>query len=254
MKKILLTLILIFLSLFLFGCNEVIDLTDTENEYIAEYAAGLILKYGGYNKDFYSDSDKEETITTTQEITTEDSDVITEEVTTENDNILDNEGTMDSNNTTESAEDDSEVVDANQFDIAELISNKDFSIKYIEYHILQEYPSYDNDGVFLVIDAPPGYKLLILKFRITNLTREEQSLNLYEKDIKYSITINDNKSAKAMLTILMDDLYTYSGDIPVDGSFDAVLLFQVSDEIANKINSASLNIKYNDDEATLIIK
>ena len=63
------------------------------------------------------------------------------------------------------------------------------------------------------MQAPEGYKLLVLKFEVENKTNEDQAVDLYNKDVNYNIVVDNSRTTKQMLTILADDLYTYDKTI-----------------------------------------
>ncbi len=278
MRRIKLLCSIVILSLFAVGCTKTIELTDEESKLVAEYAAELLLKYdrnndSKYYNDEYSDRDPYATTefpTTeapvTEEPTTEAP--VVEEPTTEasTQTAVDGEGTESSggdleqegvvNSNVNSTEDVSGIVaDADKnYDLATFIEENNVSIKYDYYMVLDEYPSYDRDGVFITIEAPQGYKLLVLKFKIENKTNEDQYIDLYSKDIEYKIIVDDSKSAKSMLTILMDDLYTYEGTIAGSMYNEAVLLFQISDDIALNIKDLKLKTIYNGNDVIISLQ
>ncbi len=272
MKRINLLCGIVILSLFTVGCAKTIELTDEESKLVAEYAAELLLKYDRNNDSkYYNDeySDKDPFATTeyvTTEVTTEiNSETTTEAVTTdENDNSSQNttegkddlqqEGVIDSNvNTTETVS--GVVADKDSdYDLASFIRLDNVSIKYQYYMVLDEYPSYDKDGMYVTIEAPSGYKLLVLKFKIENKTNENQYLDLYSSDVEYKIIVDNSKSAKNMLTILMDDLYTYEGNIEGSMYTETVLLFQVSEDIAANIQDLKLKAIYDGEEVVISLQ
>lgn len=284
MKKIRLICSIVILSLFAFGCTKTIKLTDEESKLVAEYAAELLLKYdrnndSKYYNDEYSDIDPFATteattteaatdeVPVTEEVTTEASqeDATTEEATTqvgqgEDDDLGDNgqdleaEGVVNSNVST--TEDVSGIVaDADKtFDLAAFVGQENVYIKYDYYMVLDEYPSYDREGVFITIEAPSGYKLVVLKFKIENKTNEDQYIDLYSKDVEYRIIVDDSKSAKQMLTILMDDLYTYEGTVFASMYNEAVLLFQVSEDIALNMEDLKLKATYNGQDVIISLQ
>lgn len=240
MKKKLLFGCMIILSLFSVGCAKTIELTDEENYMIAEYAAELLLKYDRNSDLKYYDAEYTDVATPMEpEQTTEE--VTTEAATTEEE-ITDVQTTE-----TVANEEDVSGVEADadsSFDIAEFVGEDKISISYAYYMILDNYPSYDQDGVFIEIGAPAGYKLLVVKFDVENNTNDNQYIDMYSKDIEYNIIVNNKKSAKQMLTILMDDLYTYQTTIDASMREETVLLFQVSESIADQINDLKLRVSY----------
>ncbi len=291
MKRIILLAAVCCLLLGLCGCDKVKDLSDEENYLIAEYAAEMLLKYNRkyhmkYDPDAVAETELSTGITeytTTEEITTEEpttEEITTEEVTTEavtektstEEKSSEEKSTEEKNTsagkTTEGDERDGNKVtpvapdtettsgvvadQPKDFDIAGIIGEENVSVKYSYYILADSYPSYDQDGVYIEIQAPSGHKLLVLKFAIENKTNDEQDIDFYSRDIGYNIIINNSKSAKQMLTILMDDLYTYQKKIEASDRDEAVLLFSVSDTIASSLEDIKLRVSNkNGDEATL---
>lgn len=272
MKKLLGICTLMILSLFAVGCTKSIDLTEEENYMVAEYAAELLIKYGTKIdlKYYYDGEDTTEELTTTEVVTeetttegpttTEESvtEAATTEVTTE---LVDNtteepEAGDGSNNQTtpiigiENISGVEANVDKN-FNIGEFLGEKNLSVKYSYYMLLDRYPSYDQDGVYIEIEAPKGYKLLVVKFNVENTVNEPHEVDLYNKDVVYRIIVDKSKAARQMLTVLMDDLYTYQKTMEPSMFEENVLLFQISDDIAQNMSDLKLQIKYEDKEAVM---
>ena len=258
MKRFFVLCSIMVLSLFLSGCEKTIELTDEENYLIAEYAAELLLKYDrNIDLKYFDESTayvpeieepeitEEPTTEATTETTTEKSE---EQVTTEDSN--------EESITTEIdvKEDISQVIPAKDFDLAKFVGVENVSVKYSHYMILDSYPSYDQDGMYIEIEAPDGYKLLVIKFDMENLTGTSQDVDLYNKDIDYHIIINDSKMAKQMLTILMDDLYTYQGVLDGDMRQENVLLFQLSESVAESIDNLKLKVTYDAQEQIISLQ
>ena len=270
------------LMLALSGCGKVIELTDSENHLVAEYAAELLLKYDHNIDDKYYSAESVKEVTTAEASTTE---TVTTETTTQETQTTEEKpaatssdaSTEDKSKTTtkegkdsdkdsgkkpytseaqggqmEDVEDAGKASQDKNFDIASLAGDINASVKYSYYMLLDQYPSLDKDGVAITIEAPSGYKLLVLKFNLENKTNEEQYIDLYSKELEYKVIVNDDKAAKQMLTILMDDLYTYQANVEANMFQEVVLLFQVSDSVAEDINSLKLSVTDNTGKSTII--
>ena len=267
MKKLLGICTLMILSLFAVGCTKSIDLTEEENYMVAEYAAELLIKYGTKIdlKYYYDGEDTTEELTTTEEVTEEITtteegvtEVTTTEATTEAvDNTTQETEAGDSSNNESTpiiGIENISGIEANvdkNFNIGEFLGEENLSVKYSYYMILDRYPSYDQDGVYIEIEAPKGYKLLVVKFNVENTVNESHEVDLYNKDIVYRIIVDKSKAARQMLTVLMDDLYTYQKTMEPSMFEENVLLFQISDEIAQNMSDLKLQIKYEDKEAVM---
>ena len=238
------------------GCGQVIDLTDEENHLIAEYAAELLLKYDRnydtrYNPDELEDTT--ETMTETDATTEATTEVVTttEAATTEQDAPADGQTTQAQPVTDEAVKEDIGATVDSDFDIAAFVGESRISVRYAYYMVVDSYPSYDQDGMYIEVQAPEGYKLLVLKFEVENKTNEDQAVDLYNKDVNYNIVVDNSRTTKQMLTILADDLYTYDKTIQASSREEAVILYTVSDSVANKWTDLKLQIKYGGTSAVL---
>lgn len=238
------------------GCGQVIDLTDEENHLIAEYAAELLLKYDRnydtrYNPDELEDTT--ETMTETDATTEATTEVVTttEAATTEQDAPADGQTTQAQPVTDEAVKEDIGATVDSDFDIAAFVGESRISVRYAYYMVVDSYPSYDQDGMYIEVQAPEGYKLLVLKFEVENKTNEDQAVDLYNKDVNYNIVVDNSRTTKQMLTILADDLYTYDKTIQASIREETVLLYTVSDSVANKWTDLKLQVKYGGTSAVL---
>lgn len=238
------------------GCGQVIDLTDEENHLIAEYAAELLLKYDRNYDTRYNPDELEnttETMTETDATTEATTEVVTttEAATTEQDAPADGQTTQAQPVTDEAVKEDIGATVDSDFDIAAFVGESRISVRYAYYMVVDSYPSYDQDGMYIEVQAPEGYKLLVLKFEVENKTNEDQAVDLYNKDVNYNIVVDNSRTTKQMLTILADDLYTYDKTIQASSREEAVLLYTVSDSVANKWTDLKLQIKYGGTSAVL---
>ena len=238
------------------GCGQVIDLTDEENHLIAEYAAELLLKYDRnydtrYNPDELEDTT--ETMTETDATTEATTEVVTttEAATTEQDAPADGQTTQAQPVTDEAVKEDIGATVDSDFDIAAFVGESRISVRYAYYMVVDSYPSYDQDGMYIEVQAPEGYKLLVLKFEVENKTNEDQAVDLYNKDVNYNIVVDNSRTTKQMLTILADDLYTYDKTIQASSREETVLLYTVSESVANKWTDLKLQVKYGGTSAVL---
>lgn len=256
-KKIFLSGMMVLFTIALTGCG--IDLTDEQNRVIAEYAADLLLKYDAdyqerYGNDYDAASEDGEDMTT-EAFTTED---LTTETMTEDTTEASEADTGSDDG--EAAEEDSTVpnedsgISNDTVDIAEIVGISGASIVYNSCMFLDQYPSLDSDGTFIYLEAEEGYKLVVLKFDIANASDMAVEVDLLNSDISYQLVMNDTKTAKPMLTILMDDLGTFSNTVPADSEQSAVLIFQMSDSSIKQIESLNLRVLYHSEEHVIHIQ
>lgn len=251
MKKLLFVGLAAILAVSSMGCTKTIELTDDENYMIAEYAAELLLKYDkNINLKYYDETVNVHTVT---DATATDPDEITttEAAVSEEAAVDATEEDFDESVTEWTDVSGIRSDETSDFDIAGFAGIDTVSIRYAYYMILDKYPSYDQDGIYMEIMAPEGYKLLVLKFDVENKTNYEQTIDMYDKELEYKIIVNDSKRAGQMLTILIDDLYTYQMVLSGSMREEAVLLFQVSESVADKISDLKLQVTY-DGESRVI--
>lgn len=251
MKKTWRLLAVLAVSCVLTGCGS--ELTDVQNRMIAEYAADLLLKYdANYQNRLLEDSEITTEATTEEKVTEEHTTEATEERSTENGDVSTQEPEV---STTEN--DKIEILDsenANDSDIAELVGIEGVSIKYSSCMFVDKYPSRDQDGAFIYLDADEGYKLVVVEFDITNVTSQDVTVDMLNTEIDYKLLMNGTKAAKPMLTILMDDLGTLECVVPAGDEQSAVLIFQMSDDMVDKINTLQIQVTYEEKEQTIHIK
>jgi hypothetical protein len=245
------------------GCG--IDLTDEQNRVIAEYAADLLLKYDRAYQGRYEDTNTSTDDTDVEEVTeTTTSEELTEETTTEEPTTEAlTESTTEENTETEvdstedsDTEDDTipPSVSDNVTDIAEIVGIQGMSIVYNKCMFLDRYPSLDQDGTFIYLDADPGYKLVVVKFDIINQSSQPIKVDLLNTDIAYRLVMNQTKAASPMLTILMDDLGTFNNTVPANSEQSAVLVFQMSDSCVEQIERLDIKVTYAQEEYVISVQ
>ncbi|MBO5087470.1 MAG: hypothetical protein J6C01_02250 [Lachnospiraceae bacterium] len=259
-KKKLLLFVFSFCTIFLVGCEKVVDLTDEETQLIAEYAAELLLKYDinyedrlddGYQKaEELSSEELEkfingETVTevaTVTEATTET--VATEASTTESSTEKENATSADDSED-DVVTSDGEVAVGTESNIARIVGIEGADITFKQYSIVDKYPATDAQGEFIYLEASEGYQLLVLQFDVVNKTDSLLPISLIDSELDYRIVCNGSKAAKPMLTILMDDLGTLETNVEPNASQEAVLVFQVSDGMQQELQTMDLHVTYN---------
>ena len=244
-KKRLMFCMLLSSTLFLVGCNSVKDLTDEETRLIAEYAGDLLLKYdlnytdrvdeGNKAADAMAEASTEEL---SAEVATEEQEA-TEENTTEM-------GKDVSGRIEQDTSEDSEATVGTLQDIAQIAGVDGVSITYSNYIITSQYPEGDGESDFINLEASEGYELLVVRFNVTNVSEDIVNVSLMDKGLDYRIVCNGSKAANPMLTILMNDLGTLDTSVNPGETQEAVLIFQISEDMKNQLESIKLYVNYND--------
>lgn len=252
MKRIGCLLVTVIMMLGLTGCGR--ELSTEENRIIAEYAAELLLKYDrNYQSKYLDEEDTTEFIQESQtgDVSTE---ATTEKVTTEEASEEEKKPDTEAPEAGREEENIPPSDDGSVQDIAAIVGLEGISIVYNRCMFLDRYPSMDQDGAFIYLEADKGYKLVVVKFDMINTTSEDRQVDLLNSTLDYRLVLNESRAAKPMLTILMDDLGTFSAVVPADSEQSAVLVFQMSDTMIDKIEQLDIRVTYQNEEHTIPIQ
>lgn len=196
------------------GCGSGIELTDEENNMVAEYMAATLLRYDlQYEKEliYTADIEEEEEFIPVEQIGEEEP---TDDTQTSEEISADTEGEM------------TEVSASHT--IADIFNTKKYEVTYVG---MKEYASYSEEGNdYFIVEAPAGSKLAVFQFEISNISSEEVSLDLASEGIAYALSIEGTSVEKPLLTALTGDLQYYSETIPAGESKTAVIVFAVNED------------------------
>lgn len=123
------------------------------------------------------------------------------------------------------------------------------SVSYQDYELCDYYP-HDEEGSYLSVQAVSGKKLLVLHFSIINGSGEEKSVDLLSGDTAYWITVNGDAPRRALGTMLLDDMTTYSDTVPGGSNAEVVLIV----EIEENTEPVSVSLKLKNDSKTHTIQ
>lgn len=239
------------------GCGNVIaDLSEEQSEQISEYAAAVLLSYDeGYHSRLLDEeemakAEEEEAIVKARaEAAAKIAETYAqEESKTDNQNDAENEA----GNT------DASVQTEESVDLAQFLELTGFEVQYAGASIEDSYPttisSEDGqaaDSVFFSMKATAGNKLLVLKFNVQNVSEQDQVLDLLSKKIYFYVESDQFGKKGTMVTMLEDDLSAYNGNVPAGSSVEGVLVAEISEEEAANIGGLVLDVKYNEDTASI---
>lgn len=241
-KKLVLSVIVLCTCIVTSGCTQVIDLTEDETRLVAEYAADLLLSYDrGYNDRLKEGEEEHLEEASTQEDAQ--SETTTEVVTEEEESTQGSES-----QTTEVT-----IVQGTSQDIAEIAGVQGTSITYKDYEIVDQYPTGDNANEAVQVDAPEGSRLLVVHFVVKAVSDQPVDVSLMDQPIDYKLLCNDTLAAKPMLTILTNDLTTLETTATPGQDSDAVLIFQISKDMVDQLNTMQLHVTFNSEENVITI-
>lgn len=194
------------------GCYDPLPLTDREMDIVAEYAAGVLVKYGTDSKEILLNKREQEreallTVTPTPKPTqrpdlslpTPTPDAGSKDVTPKPTKDPDKENTPTATPVPDNTE-------ATMKDLTKLLAKDDFSFKYTGYSVTA---LYQGEGEMFAA-ASEGKKLIVLEFSITNTADSKKTLSMNKgasKDFIFSLRAG-SVSVKPTLTLLKEDFYT----------------------------------------------
>lgn len=228
-KRIILTLTAAIMVLGLVGCgeNQIPELTDEQTQMLGEFTAFTLMRYDANHRSRLVDY--------TLLMTTPDPEQTPEPVPTKE------PGGMD-------PVDDTPVIGANgqpgssgSSNIEETLKLPEgVSVTFLDHALYNSYPEGDT---YFAMTATEGKKLLVLNFSISNVSGQDQAIDLLHIAAEFRITVNGDYTRRALLTGLESDLSTFEGTVSAGESRIAVLVIEVDGSVAENITSISVNIK-----------
>lgn len=213
MKRLILSFILIVL-LSLSGCIQELRTKEEESDAIAEYMAGLLLKYNNYDRALIPVNDFEDSFDDSSS-------------DKRNDKKDKSDNTNASSSSDKASEDKGQNAEA--VTLTDLFGQKNFDITYSGFKLTEFYPE-DYDDTYISLEAGEGKQLLVIKFKIKNITKKTERLNLGETVIKYRLNIDGMSIDKPWFTVLENDLQYFDMNIKGEATAEAVLVYQISKE------------------------
>jgi hypothetical protein len=217
-------------------------LSETEEELVAEYAAGVLMRYVGDKKGGFGNLKPTPIpiVAPPEEY---------EPVAEASDAGDDEQDPMDDNSTDDSMFD-SDTEDASAFSsdgisnagsgIAEAIGVEGFVISYTGYETAGVYPEAGDDPLSFSMQATEGRKLLVVHLDVKNNAPEDRECDVLDCNVKFRVVINDSTRVNEQMTILLNDLKSFREEIGAGQSVDTVLVFEIDSDLADQISSLSL--------------
>lgn len=237
------------LMVTLTGCIQENRLPDQKADIIAEYMAGLVLKYNSYDSsllpmNMLEEEKTEEVVEEANELTnasdqSEEANTATEQASQNEDNTA-----KSNESTTKPSEEPEEQLQ--NYTLSEVIGMKEFAIDYSEYELTDTYS--END--YFSITARKGYQLLIATFTVKNQSKEKAIFNLNKREIKYQLDVNSGTIFKPLLTYSDRDIQYINMPFEKEETKNVVLIF----EIPQKTELSDLNLIVSSDDKSGSIK
>lgn len=228
-----------------------VDLTESEQKVIAEYAAGLLLKYdknySGAIKSIEEDVEEDNGLQVIGEPETNEQ--INEDAPTD-DNANVNGPEFSEELTAQEPGNQVEESIYSDMTIAEAIGLDGFDVIYKSYETYNIYPPEESDDLVFSLEAAPGMELLVLTFGITNNTPDRLLCDVLDSDTSFRLIINGSERVQGQKTMLLNDLCSYYEEVEGYGMAESVLVFEVAQGTSSTIDSLDLVIKSGNESTT----
>lgn len=225
---------------------------EAQNKIIAEYAAGVLMKYNAGTNSRVLEGQKllvEEKKEDAKKLQEEKRQQLFEEYEKEK-TKSDEASSQEDSNSAVSGGEVSKVAYIN--DMAAAMENSSFSITYSGYEITNSYK--EDDGIIsFSVDAKEGKMLIVSKFLVTNTGAQEEELNLLAAAPEFKAKLS-GKVVKAEQTMLLNDLSMYKEVLKSAETKEAVILFEVPQETTVQLGNMELIVKINDKESRMLLE
>lgn len=243
-------------AVLLTGCvDSMPELTAEQSDIIAEYAAGLLLKYSSnYDYKIASEEEVAAAMAAKQEVPepeTEQETVTDMEQQTEDET---GQGTPSSETQQTESETESgteQIQFVADLDFAAELGIDDLIIRYQSFELCSSYPQ-NNSG--FSVSAAQGKKLLVMHFDLEGLPEEDVDCNLFDYDIKMRVNVNNTASAAVLSTMIPNDLASYMDVVKAGEIVDVVAVAEIDDMTEEEIQTLTLQTASNGRTCTVMLK
>ncbi len=235
MKKAHAVLFMILCVTLLGGCRLIPEmrLSEEESVLVAEYAAGLLLKYDQHHHNGL------------MEITSDP--IVVETPAPEADATVSDAAESDL------GAGDSDMVTGMTVEAPELAAAMgipDFLVTYIRYEICDIYPEQEEDDLVFSMQSRQGYDLMILHFDLTNPGPEAAECDIVTNAPLFRALINHDLRINSQTTILLNDLSVYRETLEAEETQDTVIVFEIEESVTEQINQIELLLVGDDGNLT----
>lgn len=228
------------------GCgNAIPDMSEEQGAIVAEYAAGLLLKYDkNYTTRLVTEKEADSDMETGAEAEAEEP---SGQETAEPESVSVSENEM----ADEKDEKDGVSGVAAVVNIGSFLELGAVSADYQGYEIVDTYADGNDTDIAFAMNASPGTKLVVAKFLLTNTGAEDAACDILSKaacdelpdGVRFRIKYG-SKTRNVLHTMLSDDFSALKTTIPAGESMTAVLIIEVKAEETENVPEMSLVIGY----------
>ena len=244
MKKILAICLGAAIAITATGCGDKVTLTEEQNDLIAEYVAGVMLKHSYDNEWNYQKLDIAKN-TYNSKGSINNSATTNNTVGSTQASTVISQPAAQSQTTQQTASSKPGKVAASGdviTDMKKAMELRNADLAYSTYVVGERYPT---DEFAICVPASESYKIIAVEFTITNNTGDTIEANTGSSGINFALNVNGT-TIKQLTSILKNDISALSKvSIPSGSGYTAVALFQVTDSLADNITSMNLEVLSN---------
>lgn len=232
-----LVIICSMLSVFT-GCRNDVNLTNEQSDLIAEYIAGTLLKYSYDNQWKYQKLNNS----------------INQDASN---NELPTSGEKESQSQTESSgTEQTPAISEESIKLSKVLPEAlGMSGAVIRYSNAVVGSSYPTGEYVLSVPANHGKKIVALEFSVINNTGAPIVADTKEKGVLMKLAIGNTKTTSYGTLLINDLLHMNNVTIAAGETYNAVVLFQVNEDVADKVSGSVLTVLQNGTEiASLTIE
>ena len=254
MKKTIISLLSVTLTaITLSGCAlaPVPDMTEEQEKLVAEYAAGLLLKYDqSYDNQIMTPEqlEKAKERERIQKERDEKTRILAEQYLEKTKAAENKESKKKSSKKSDdSNKEENKVPEAiTASSIGTFLGTEGLEISYDGFKTVKSYPETGNN-VFSV-DAANGNELVVANIKVSNQSSDAIDIDMFSRGVVFYLDLADGSKIPCCSTLLLDDFSIYKDQINAGTSVGTILLFETAQGVS--LEGASIGILDGTKQAT----
>lgn len=217
--------LLLAAGLVLTGCGEApLELTESEQQIISQYAAHVVSKYNSKQSRGIVHIDPQ-----------------TEAPDTEPD-MPETEAGTETQMPEGGGSGDEPLQQENHGSLSEILGLNGVDVSYTGAELATSW----EEGGYISLTPSEGAQYLVLHFTLNNPGAEDAACDVLSTKSVFQVSWNGGQKIPAQTTILLSDLGTFQGTVPAGGSAEALLLFEVPLSGGDSVDSIALQVICNE--------
>lgn len=225
--------VVIVAGMLLAGCGEELTtLTESEEGIIVSYSAGTVAKFNKRQQDGI-------TAVVAEQEETEKIDSQEEELGNEPDAPDNPDDQSNTDNQEAGTEPSPQETTEPQVSLSQALGIAGVEVEYNGYELSSGY----EESNYLSMTASEGNTYFIMKFTLTNTGSEGVVCDILNKRPVFTLTLNGGSTYTNEVTLLSNDLSTYSESLAAGAAAEAVLIFEVPLEETAEITTVQAGVQ-----------